>query len=254
MASDASALADLLRPAHRVLLFTGAGISTGSGIRDYRGPQGVWNTRAPVDYGDFMANESARVAYWEEKAEAWDSFRLAEPNAAHLAAVRLERADRLEALVTQNIDGLHDRAGTSPERLIEIHGTNTAVECQTCKQRSDPAAAYASFAETGVAPRCDRCGGFLKPATISFGQSLVEDDLRRSAVAAEETDLVISLGSTLSVHPAASIPLLAARRGVPYAIINRGATEQDHRNEVTLRIEGDVTEVFPAAVEAALAG
>jgi NAD-dependent deacetylase len=245
------ALVALVRDAQRILVFTGAGISTGSGIRDFRGPQGVWKTRQPVYYDSFLGSEAARIEYWDQKLEAWPSIRDARPNAAHAAVVDLERAGKLLQVLTQNIDGLHAHAGTSPERLVEIHGTNRWVECVACRARSDPGPHMESFAETRRPPVCS-CGGLLKPATISFGQSLRPEDLARAARAAEACDLVIALGSTLSVQPAASFPLAAAERGVPYVIINRGATDQDGHPAVTLRLEGDVVEIFPPAVEAAL--
>ncbi|MCG6925703.1 MAG: Sir2 family NAD-dependent protein deacetylase [Acidobacteria bacterium] len=249
--SDTDPFAALLRDAQRILVFTGAGISTGSGIRDFRGPQGVWKTRQPVYFDDFVDSESARIEYWDQKLEAWPSFRDARPNVAHQAVVALEQADRLQLVLTQNIDGLHGRAGTSPERLVEVHGTASEVECLSCHQRSDPGPHMEAFAATRRPPVCD-CGGFLKPATISFGQSLRTEDLRRAAQAAEACDLVVALGSTLSVHPAASFPLAAAERGTPYVIVNRGATDHDAHPAVTLRLEGDVVEIFPPAVDAAL--
>jgi len=244
-------LVDLLRDSERILVFTGAGISTGSGIRDFRGPQGVWKTRQPVYFDDFLASEDARVEYWDQKLEAWPTFRDARPNAAHEAIVALERAGRIERVVTQNVDGLHALAGTSPERLVEIHGTGGRVECLSCHDRTDPGPHMEAFAATRRPPTCS-CGGLLKPATISFGQGLRPDDLRRAGQAAARCDLVLALGSTLSVHPAASFPLAAAERGTPYVIVNRGATEHDAHPAVTLRLEGDVVEILPPAVEAAL--
>lgn len=245
-------LVESVRNARQILIFTGAGISTGSGIPDYRGPQGVWTRRQPVYYQDFMTSEEARIEYWDYKLEGWEGFRNAKPNAVHMAIYKLEQANKLCMAVTQNIDGLHSRAGTSDERLVELHGTNLAVECQSCWQRSDPEPHFEQFKKTGKAPLCNNCGGYLKPATISFGQNLRQEDLRKAATAAEQTDLVVALGSTLSVHPAASIPLMATNRGIPYIIINRGATDQDNHPSVTLRLEGDVVEIFPPAVEAAL--
>jgi NAD-dependent deacetylase len=245
-------LPDYLRTSKRALIFTGAGISTGSGIPDFRGPQGVWTRRQPVYFQDFMASEAARIEHWDYKLEGWDGFRTARPNAVHRAIVALENAGKVLMVVTQNIDGLHARAGTSPDRLVELHGTNLLVECASCKSRGDPEPHFEFFRVKRKPPLCD-CGGFLKPATISFGQSLDPQVLERAQKAALETDLVIALGSTLSVYPAASFPLLAAQRGVPYIIINRGATDHDHDPSVTLRIEGDVAEIFPAAVGAALA-
>jgi NAD-dependent deacetylase len=249
--SELKKFAGLLAGASNLLLFTGAGISTGSGIPDFRGPGGVWTKRRPVYYDDFLRSEAARIEHWDYKLEAWASFRDAQPNATHHAIVKFERAGKVRLVVTQNIDGLHSKAGTARERLVEIHGTNSLVECQSCHALTDPGPHFQSFAITRKPPVC-ACGGLLKPATISFGQSLRLDDLMRAEQAALECDLVIALGSSLGVYPAAGIPLLAARRGVPYVIINRGPTDQDDLPEVTLRIEGDVGEVFPKLVEAAL--
>jgi NAD-dependent deacetylase len=244
-------LAGYLRNSRKALIFTGAGISTGSGIPDFRGPQGVWTRRQPVYYQDFMTSEAARIEHWDFKLEGWDGYRDAAPNAVHHAIVALEKAGKVLAVVTQNIDGLHARAGTSPDRLVELHGTNLLVECQSCRQRSDPESHFEFFRARRTPPVCD-CGGFLKPATISFGQSLDPRVLDKAGETAAAADLVIALGSTLSVYPAASFPLLAAQRGAPYVIINRGPTDQDDAPSVSLRIEGDVAEIFPAAVDAAL--
>lgn len=245
-------LADYLRDPRRGLIFTGAGISTGSGIPDFRGPQGVWKRRKPVYYADFMSSEAARIEHWDYKLEAWEAFRAAQPNAVHRAIVDLEKAGRVRMVVTQNIDGLHRLAGTSAARLVELHGTNSEVECQSCGRRRDPAPHFEYFRAKRLPPRCVECGGFLKPATVSFGQSLHAADLVRAEAAAQEADLVVALGSTLSVYPAAAFPLMAARRGVPYVVINRGATEHDDNPAVSLRLEGDVLEIFPPAVEAVL--
>ena len=163
-------LVQLLRDADCILVFTGAGVSTGSGIRDFRGPKGVWRERQPVYFQDFMNSEAARIEYWDQKCQAWPSFRDAEPNAVHTSIADLERAGKLAMVITQNIDGLHSpAAGTSAERLVELHGTNAAVECMSCHARSDPDSHMKSFSENGKPPLCG-CGGYLKPATISFGQ------------------------------------------------------------------------------------
>jgi NAD-dependent deacetylase len=241
----AARLADALAPARRILVFTGAGISTASGIPDFRGPGGVWSKRQPVSFDEFLASEAKRREYWEYKAEGFEAFADARPNAAHDAIVALERAGRVHAVVTQNIDGLHQLAGSRD--VVELHGTNREVECVSCGARSEPGPAVAAFRREGACPACASCGGFLKLATISFGQALRPEVMERAVRAAEGGDLVLALGSTLSVHPAASIPLLAARRGVPYVIVNRGPTDQDA--VATLRLEADVTEVLPAALE-----
>jgi NAD-dependent deacetylase len=244
-------LIDFLRVSRQALIFTGAGISTSSGIPDFRGPQGVWTRRKPVYYHDFMTSEIARIEHWDYKLEGWHAFREAKPNAVHDAIVRLEKAGKVRMVVTQNIDGLHGRAGTSPHLLVELHGTNALVECQTCGWRGNPEPFFDYFRLHRTPPRCD-CGGFLKQATISFGQNLDEKELARAQQAATEADLVVALGSTLSVYPAASFPLLAAQRGTPYVIINRGVTEHDGEGCVSLRIDGEVNEIFPAAVDAVL--
>jgi len=251
MQTEIDKLADYLRASGRILIFTGAGISTGSGIPDFRGPEGVWKRRQPVYYHDFMRSEAARIEHWDYKLEGWATFRDAKPNATHEAIVQLERGGKVQAVVTQNIDGLHSRAGTSADKLVELHGTNSLVECQSCGRKSDPKPQFEFFRKAKQPPLCE-CGGFLKPATISFGQNLRKEDLERAERAAKAADLVVALGSTLSVHPAANIPLLTASRGMPYIVINRGPTDHDELPEVSLRIEGDVSEIFPAAVSAAL--
>jgi NAD-dependent deacetylase len=244
-------LVEHLETAKKILVVSGAGVSTASGIPDFRGPGGVWTRRRPVYYDDFLASEAARVEYWDFKLESWEIYQSARPNAVHEAAVALERAGKLLSVVTQNVDGLHRRAGTSPERLVELHGTDLLVECQTCHATSEPAPHFIDFKTTRRPPRCS-CGGVLKSATISFGQSLRATDLERAAAAAAKADLVLALGSTLSVYPAASIPLLAAQRGTPYVIVNRGPSDHDGLAVVTLRLEGDVTTIVPPAVDEAI--
>lgn len=239
-------LAEYLARARRVLVFTGAGISTGSGIPDFRGPRGLWKKRQPVFFQDFLASEKSRVEHWDYKLEGWEAFKKARPNPAHLALVELERLGLLEVLVTQNIDGLHHAAGNSPDRIIELHGTNRQVECLSCGLRGDPEPAFAEFTRTKRCPRCS-CGGWLKTATVSFGQALPSGAMERAAAAARRADLVVSIGSTLSVLPAASIPLLARQSGAPYVIINQGPTEHDDIASICL--SGDAAEVLPEALE-----
>ena len=251
MDKNSPALFEYLRVAQQIMVFTGAGISTASGIPDFRGPQGVWTRRKPVYYQDFMASEEARVEHWADKLEGWRAMAAARPNAVHHAIVKLEKAEKIGSVVTQNIDGLHSLAGTHPDLLVELHGTNLLVECQSCHQRGDPEPQLDYFREHGQSPLC-ACGGFLKMATISFGQGLDPSSLDLAAESAAKADLVVALGSTLSVHPAASFPLLAASRGVPYVIINRGVTEHDDEPVVSLRLDGDVGEIFSRAVDLAL--
>src|SRR5690349_18437860 len=172
-------LLSFLERSRKAVVLTGAGISTGSGIPDFRGPEGVWKRRQPVYYHDFMRSEAARIEHWDYKLEAWAQFRDAQPNATHHAIVQLERAGKVLAVVTQNIDALHARAGTSADKLVELHGTNSLVECQTCGKKSDPEPHFESFRKTKQPPLCE-CGGYLKPATISFGQNLRSEDLERA--------------------------------------------------------------------------
>ena len=242
----------LLAEAHQIVVFTGAGISTGSGIPDFRGPSGTWTQRRPVYFDDFVASEEARIEHWDYKLESWQAFRDADPNEVHKACVEIEAAGKLLMLITQNIDGLHQKAGTSHRMLIELHGTNTKVECLRCGQHADPEPHFEKFTRTRKPPHCN-CGGLLKSATISFGQSLKEEDITAAQTAAAACDLFIALGSSLSVYPAASIPFQAACRDVPYVVINRGPTDHDGLPQVTLRIDDDVQEVFPPAVREAMA-
>jgi len=241
----------LLRSAERVLAFTGAGISTGSNIPDFRGPDGVWRTRVPVEFPEFVRSEEARVEYWSWKLEGYPAFRDARPNAAHQALVMLEESGKLEAVVTQNVDGLHRAAGTSSARLIELHGTNADALCMGCGAREPIARSFEEFRTTGRPPRCPTCDGLMKPGVIMFGEMLDSEQLARANQAARRADLVIALGSSLVVEPAANVPLVALRRKVPYVIVNRGATPHDQL--ATLTIDDDVGVVLPEAVRAALA-
>lgn len=247
--SDAARLRELFARSRRTLFFTGAGISTGAGLPDYRGPAGLWTAkkREPVFFQEFLRDPARRLAYWAHRLEDWDAYRDAPPTPVHLAIAARERAGRVAAVVTQNIDGLHLKAGSRPETLHELHGHYREVVCVRCRKSGPPGPAVESFRASGEVPAC-ACGGPLKFAIISFGESLVPSVMEAAADAARQCDLVIALGSTLSVYPAASIPLLAAQRGTPYVIINRGETEHDR--EALLRIDGEVTESLLPALEA----
>jgi len=239
-------LAALLTQASRVLAFTGAGISTRSNIPDFRGPDGEWKHRTPASLQDFVASDAVRREYWAWKLDGYIGFRDALPNAAHEALVTLEHLSKLEAVVTQNVDGLHRMAGTSPERLVELHGTNAEAECLVCSARTPISRALERFESRGEPPRCDHCGGVMKPAVVMFGQSLDAATFQRAQAHARNADLAISLGSSLLVTPASHIPLIAARNQMPYVIVNQGATPHDP--VASLVIEGDVSDVLPSAV------
>ena len=226
-----------------VLVFTGAGISTASGIPDFRGPKGLWKKWKPVYYQDFLASHQSRIEHWRFKLAGWHAFREASPNGAHKALAELQRSGRIQKLVTQNIDGLHQLAGYPQDAVIELHGTNCLVQCVRCNRKSDPGPAYESFRNTNEPPLCE-CGGFLKPATVSFGQNMPWEPMQKALEAAEQADLVVSSGSSLSVEPAASVPLTAKQSGAFYAIVNQGSTAHDAYAD--LIITGDVTLVLPA--------
>lgn len=249
---DIAEFAGLISDAKAVLVVTGAGISTASGIPDFRGPNGVWKTQRPVEFDDFVNDPVRRREYWRQKLASADVFRDAVPNDVHFACADLDEAGRLDMVVTQNVDGLHSDAGLSVDKLVEVHGTAKIVRCLSCFERTPAEPHFDRFAETGELPMC-HCGGLVKPATISFGQALDPMSMHRASEAAQRCDLVISLGSTLGVFPVSEVPLVAAARGVPYVVVNMGATAHDKSGLVTLRIDNDVTSTFPPAVEMALA-
>jgi NAD-dependent deacetylase len=195
-----------------------------------------------------MASEEARVEYWTFKRDSFPAFRDAEPTATHLAIAELERMGRLEAVVTQNVDGLHRLAGSSAERTIELHGTGAEGKCIACGKREPLGDCLDRFEKALDPPRCLDCSELMQPAVVMFGQVLDPATLRRATAAAERADLVLALGSSLVVTPAADIPLLAVRRGTPYVIVNRGATPHDELS--TLKLDVDVDDVVPPAVRA----
>jgi len=222
------AAARLLRESGRTAAFTGAGISTESGISDFRSPGGVWDRHRIVTYQEFVGSAEARREYWAMKRELHRELLKAEPNRAHTALADLEKAGVLDCLITQNIDGLHQQGGVSPERVIEIHGTNRAAECLDCGLRTpiEDIQRRLDGGETDV--RCGDCGGMVKPATIMFGQSMPEEEMRRAWDCAAGCDLLFMIGSSLQVEPAASIPRVAAERGASLIFINRTETPWDH--------------------------
>ncbi len=243
-------VAEWLRRAapERVTALTGAGISTDSGIPDFRGPQGFW-TKNPAaqqmfTLQNYVADPAVRRLAWQNRAAhpAWQ----AEPNAGHAALVELERAGLLRAIITQNIDGLHQRAGSSPARVIEIHGTMFEVECLTCGRRSAMRENLERVAAGEPDPACLTCGGIQKAATISFGQSLRPEVLAAATAAAAGCDVLLAIGTTLQVHPAAGLVAVAARAGARVVIVNRGATPYDEVAAAVLR--APIGEVLPQLV------
>lgn len=236
-AAAANLLGDLIEPGRRIVVMTGAGISTESGIPDYRGPGGVWERNAPPTIGDFVENVETRRTYWARRREGYPRMAEAEPNAGHRALVALEESGRLAAIVTQNIDGLHQKAGSDPARVIELHGTTHRVRCLACGAEWPAAAIHCRVLAGAEPPDCDRCGGPLRAATILFGESLPEEALRRAVVAAAAADVLLVVGTSLVVNPAARLPLLAKRGGAKLAIVNRTKTPLDGVADLVLRSE-----------------
>lgn len=230
--SDAEELGEELRCASRIVVFTGAGISTESGIPDFRSPGGVWSRNRPVYYDEFLASAEARHEYWRQKAEAAGDFERAEPNAGHRILARWEKLGRIEGVITQNIDGLHQDAGS--RRVLELHGTARWIACVDCQARFEPLPLLARFRAEQAVPPCPGCGGRLKSATISFGQALPADVLNESCALAEASDLFFAIGSSLVVHPAAGLPELARRSGAKLVIINRDPTDYDATADAVL--------------------
>jgi NAD-dependent deacetylase len=235
-------LIDRWRTAEKVVVLTGAGLSTASGIPDFRSPGGRWERYQPVPLPDFLARSSAREEYWRYKGETWKVIGKASPNAAHVALADLAHGGRLDLLVTQNVDGLHERSGFPRPRLINIHGTDFEVECMSCHRR-EPRAVAQELWEAGAAVPLCACGGPWKPATISFGQSLVAADLERALRAAAACDLFVAAGTSLVVGPINQMFPLARRAGAATAILT--ASETPYDEEADFRIDDPVEVSLP---------
>ncbi len=233
----------------RVVVLTGAGISTDSGIPDFRGPKGVW-TRNPAaeklaTYDHYVGDPEVRKLAWQSRLEF--ANRLGDPNPGHRAVVELERRGKLHLLITQNIDGLHIDAGSTAERTVEIHGTFREVACLACAERGPMPDVLDRIRAGEADPACFSCGGILKAATISFGQGLVPEDLERSERAAQQCDLMLAVGSTLSVFPIANVVPLAKAAGARVVILNQQPTEMDSLADAVIR--GSISDILPRLVE-----
>jgi NAD-dependent deacetylase len=218
-------IAQWLAEARRVVAFTGAGISTESGIPDFRSPGGVWATNQPVYYDDFLRSADARYEYWRQKAIAHRDFADAQPNAGHHVLAKWEGCQKLTAVITQNIDGLHHVAGS--EHVLELHGTARQVACLDCHARQEAGLMVEQFLAEDSPPACPECGGLTKHATVSFGQSLESEVLEASMDLARQSDLFFAMGSSLVVQPAASLPLVGKHSRSRLVIINRDPTPLD---------------------------
>lgn len=230
--------AALLRDAQAVLILTGAGVSTESGIPDFRSPGGLWTRYDPreLTYDRFCASQDSRKAYWRMSSEAYPVLRDAEPNATHHAVAAIEASGRLLRLVTQNIDGLHQKAGSSLSRTIEIHGSSLRAKCIECDREHDRETIHEQLAHSDLeVPACELCGAPVKPATISFGQAMPERETMEAFAAASDCDLVMVIGSSLAVYPAAALPNEAVRAGAPLIIVNNEKTPADEIASVVVR-------------------
>ena len=227
MTIDLAQFAARVKNARAIVFFTGAGISTESGVPDFRSPGGVWTKYQPVLFQDFLTSEAARVQHWRLKKATYELFKTVEPNIGHYAIRDFEQRGQLLGLITQNIDGLHKLAGISDEKLVELHGTDRLVTCLKCGKRYEPVDVYEDLREEFTAPICGECGGYLKSANVSFGQSMPVEAMQRAQAWSERAEIFMVIGSSLQVQPAASFPVIAKRSGALLAIINRDETPLD---------------------------
>jgi NAD-dependent deacetylase len=241
-----SELRRLIASSRRAVGFTGAGISTESGIPDFRSPGGLWAHNRPIPFDEFVSSQEARNEAWRRKFAMEDTFRAAKPTRGHRALARWVATGKMSAVITQNIDNLHQVSGIPHDKVIELHGNGTYAHCLDCAVRYEIDWVRERFTESrGVAPDCRQCGGPVKSATVSFGQSMPEDAMRRAEVETRKCDLFLAIGSSLVVWPAAGFPVMAKRNGARLVIINREETDLDHEADLVVRDEiGDVLAPF----------
>ena len=230
------------------MVFTGAGISTESGIPDFRSPGGIWTKMMPVQFQDYIADPQARRISWARRFEMEETWNRVRPNDGHKAVAELVARGIVAAVITQNIDNLHQASGVPEDKVIELHGNTRHAKCLTCGARVEIAGIRSHFEKHGAAPDCRLCGGIIKTATISFGQAMPEDEMMRAEEVSLAADLFLVLGSSLSVYPAAAFPLLAKRNGARLVILNREETEQDPYADLVIR--GEIGPTLRAAVNA----
>ena len=231
---DLARLRDLLDAARRAVVFTGAGISTESGIPDFRSPGGIWTQMAPIDFSEFLASEEARRETWRRRFAADATLREARPNRGHRAVAELVRRGTAATIITQNIDGLHQASGVADEQVIELHGNTTYAHCLDCARRYEIEEVRIAFERDGEPPVCEDCGGWVKTATISFGQGMPPEPMRRAEEETLAADLFLVAGSSLVVYPAAGFPQLAKHNGARLVIINREPTGLDRLADLVL--------------------
>jgi NAD-dependent deacetylase len=230
-------LRELIDGARRIVAFTGAGISTESGIPDFRSPGGIWTKYQPIYFDDFMSSEEMRRETWRRKFATDATMLTAEPNAGHRALAKLVEQGKMTAIITQNVDGLHQRSGVPSSRIIELHGNSTYATCLDCGERHELEPIRKAFLADGTLPICEKCEGIVKTATISFGQAMPEIQMARAQDETMQCDLFIVLGSSLVVYPAAGFPRIAKRRGAGLVIVNRDPTDQDDDADLVVHHE-----------------
>lgn len=227
----------MLDDSRRLVVFTGAGMSTESGIPDFRSPGGIWTKIRPIEFQDFMASEEVRRESWRRRASSGGTMEKAEPNSGHYAVARLYSRGKLSSVITQNVDGLHERSGVPAERVIELHGNATYAACLRCRKRFELEPILEAFRAREELPVCDECGGIVKSATISFGQPMPEVAMRRAEEETARCDLFLAMGSSLVVYPAAGFPALAKEYGAKLVILNREPTGLDGIADLVLNAE-----------------
>jgi NAD-dependent deacetylase len=216
-----------IRANQEIVVFTGAGISTESGIPDFRSPGGIWTRYTPIPFQEYMSSEKARVETWRRRLETYEAHKNVKPNIGHYFVQSLDQKGKLIGLITQNVDGLHSEAGLAGEKIVELHGSNRKVICMTCEKSYEPDEIIKRLVGDFASPKCDDCGGILKSATISFGQAMPQEAMRKAQEWTEKAQIFIIMGSSLQVQPAASFPVEAKRNGALLAIINREETPLD---------------------------
>lgn len=248
-------IAGWVKESNSVIFFTGAGISTESGIPDFRSPGGIWERFDPrlFTYQNFLSSEENRKMQWRLFKEIYEVFTRAEPNPAHRAGAELERKGKLYSIITQNIDGLHQKSGNSPEKVIELHGTAEKVECLGCRGLFRKEHIWERMQKEGVSDfRCFYCGGILKPATVLFGEPMPPKAMERAYESVSRCDLCFSIGSSLVVYPAAYFPVMAKQRGAKLVIINKEPTPADHLADAVIHdLAGKTMEELLRALEEA---
>jgi NAD-dependent deacetylase len=251
MADDLDTLARLLDDARSAVVFTGAGISTESGIPDFRSPGGLWSRMKPIQFQDFVASEETRQESWRRRFEGERTLETAAPNRGHRAVAELVRRGTVATVITQNVDNLHQVSGVPAERVVELHGNAHHATCLDCGVRHELVDLEREWRETGRVGPCADCGGIVKTATISFGQSMPEAEMRRAEAATLAADLFLAIGSSLQVYPAAAFPEYAARNGTPLVILNREETPLDAWATLCLHREIGETLAFAAGLNEA---